>query len=108
MEADFGCNGCGSHAATLVPDEDTGNLYIYNGASNSNCPGTKIIELLPDDITASEFLRFENMGRSCHDIAVFLGEIKRGVCAGGNGFTVFPYGPELERARFHRGPAAHR
>ena len=93
MEADFDRNGCGSHTATLVPDEDTGNLYIYNGASNGGCPGTEIIEVFPDDITASDFLRFEHMGRACHDIAVFLGEVKRGVCAGGNGFTVFRMDP---------------
>ena len=93
MEADFDRNGCGSHTATLVPDEDTGNLYIYNGASNGSCPGTEIIEVFPDDITASDFMRFENMGRACHDIAVFLGEVKRGVCAGGNGFTVFRMDP---------------
>ena len=93
MQADFGRNGCGSHTATLVPDQDTGRLFIYNGASNGNCPGTEIIEVFPDDVTESDFMRFENLGRSCHDIAVFLGEVKRGVCAGGNGFTVFRMDP---------------
>jgi len=93
MEADFNRNGCGSHTATLVPDQDTGRLYIYNGASNGGCPGTEIIEVFPNNITASDFMRFEDFGRSCHDIAVFLGEIKRGVCAGGNGFTVFRMDP---------------
>jgi hypothetical protein len=56
-------------------------------------PRHEIIEVFPDDITASDFMRFENLGRACHDIAVFLGEVKRGVCAGGNGFTVFRMDP---------------
>jgi hypothetical protein len=58
--------------------------------------GTEIIEVFPDDITASDFLRFENFGRSCHDIAVFLGGIKRGVCAGGNGWTSFRMDPNAQ------------
>jgi hypothetical protein len=94
MQAEFQRNGCGSHTATLVPDEATGRLFIYNGASNANCPGTEIIEVFPDDILESDFMRFENLGRQCHDIAVFLGEVKRGVCAGGNGFTVFRMDPD--------------
>lgn len=94
MQADFARNGCGSHTATLVPDEDTGRLFVYNGASSANCPGTEIIEIFPDDILESDFMRFENLGRSCHDIAVFLGDDKRGVCAGGNGFTVFRMDPD--------------
>jgi LVIVD repeat len=93
METDFGRNGCGSHTATLVPDLESERLFIYNGASSANCPGTEIIEIFLDDITESDFLRFEDLGRSCHDIAVFLGEIKRGVCAGGNGFTLFRMDP---------------
>ena len=96
MQADFGRPGCGSHTATLVPDEDTGNLYIYNGASSGTCGGTEIIEVFPDDIAESDFLRFENFGRSCHDIAVFLGEVKRGVCAGGNGWTSFRMDPNRQ------------
>ena len=102
MQADFSRNGCGSHTATLVPDEDSGRLFIYNAASGTpgsgTCPtgilGTEIIEVFPDDILESDFLRFENLGRQCHDIAVFLGEVKRGVCAGGNGFTVFRMDPD--------------
>ena len=35
-------NGCGSHTATAVPDPARGFLYIYNGGSNSNCPGIDI------------------------------------------------------------------
>ena len=94
MQAEFGRPGCGSHTATLVPDVASGRVFIYNGASSGTCPGTEIIEVFPDDPLASEFLRFENLGRSCHDIAVFLGDDKRGVCAGGNGFTVFRMTPD--------------
>ena len=32
-----GRTGCGSHTATAVPDEASGNLYIYNGGSNGAC-----------------------------------------------------------------------
>ena len=95
MEADFGVNGCGSHTATLVPDIANDRLLVYNSGSGGNtCPGFEIVEIPLDDVTSADVKRFEGMGRGCHDVAVFLGDVMRGVCAGGNGFTVFRMNPD--------------
>ena len=97
MEADFGINGCGSHTATLVPDVDANNrLLVYNSGSSSACTGFEIVEVPLDNVTSADVVRRESMGRQCHDVAVFLGDVMRGVCAGGNGFTVFRMNPDAD------------
>jgi len=89
MQADFGLTGCGSHTATLVPDIANDRLLVYNSGSSGTCPGFEIVEIPLDNFTAADVVRREAMGRACHDVAVILGDVMRGVCAGGNGFTVF-------------------
>jgi len=94
MLADFGINGCGSHTATLVPDvEDNNRLLIYNSGSSGTCPGFEIVEIPLDDITSADVVRREAVGRACHDVVVFLDDVMRGVCAGGNGFAIFRMNP---------------
>ncbi|MBA3289932.1 MAG: hypothetical protein H0U17_00380 [Actinobacteria bacterium] len=81
--------GCGSHTASLVPDVANGRLLVYNSGSNANCPGIDIVEIPLDNPGNSEWLRREQSGRSCHDTGVFLGDVMRAVCAGGDGLTVW-------------------
>jgi len=85
--------GCGSHTATLVPDEANGRLLVYNSGSNSRCLGIDIIEVPLADPTTATWLRRERMGRQCHDTGVILGDVLRAACAGGNGFSVASMDP---------------
>jgi hypothetical protein len=84
----------GSHTATLVPDLANNRLLVYNNASSANNPGIDIVQVPLDNPGGASLLRFEQAGRSCHDTAVFLGDVLKAVCAGGNGFTVFSLDPE--------------
>ena len=86
--------GCGSHTATLVPDTANDRLLIYNSGSNSQCLGIEIIEIPLADPTTHTWIRTKRLSRQCHDTAVFLGDVMRGVCAGGTGFSVFRMAPE--------------
>jgi hypothetical protein len=95
----------GSHTATLVPDLANDKLYIYNGPSATGAgSGIDIIEvrLTGDDPATADvvekrgdmtLVRRENTNRSCHDTAVYLGDVLKAVCAGGNGFTVLSMDP---------------
>jgi hypothetical protein len=83
----------GSHTATLVPDLGNNRLLVYNSASSASNPGIDIVQIPLSNPAAASPLRFEQSGRSCHDTAVFLGDVLRAVCAGGNGFTVFSMDP---------------
>ena len=95
----------GSHTATLVPDVENNKLYIYNGPSATGAgSGIDIIEvnLTGDDPATTDvtekrgdmtLVRRENTNRSCHDNAVFLDNVLKTVCAGGNGFTVLSMDP---------------
>jgi hypothetical protein len=85
----------GTHTLTLVPDDANGRILIYSSASSGNNPGLDILEVPFNDLSATQFLRFERSGfdtaddRSCHDTTVILGDVMRVACAGGNGFTVW-------------------
>jgi hypothetical protein len=91
MQARDGVIGCGSHTATLVPLLDEDRLLIYNNHSGGNCAGIEVLEV-NTDTGEIDFLRREGAGRSCHDTAVFLDDVMKAVCAGGNGFHVFSMG----------------
>jgi hypothetical protein len=80
---------CGSHTATGVPDLEGGRLLIYNSPSSGACPGIGIVEVPLDAPEDAAFLGQINLGRSCHDTGVILGNEMIGACAGGNGFTLF-------------------
>jgi hypothetical protein len=86
-----GVIGCGSHTATLVPLVDEERLLIYNNHSGGNCNGIEVLEV-NTGTGEIDFLRREGAGRSCHDTAVFLDDVMKAVCAGGNGFHVFSMG----------------
>ena len=91
MLANYGVPGCGSHTATLVPLVEEDRLLIYNNHSGGNCAGIEVLEV--DTATGTiDFIRRESAGRSCHDTAVFLDDVMKAVCAGGNGFHVFSMG----------------
>jgi hypothetical protein len=83
----------GSHTATLVPDLANNRLLVYNSASSGNNPGIDIVQVPLGNPAASSLLRFEPSGRSCHDTAVFLGDVLRAICAGGNGYTMWSLDP---------------
>ena len=83
----------GSHTASLVPDLANNRLLVYNSASSANNPGIDIVEVPLTNPSAAAFLRLEPSGRSCHDTAVFLGNVLRAACAGGNGLTVWSMDP---------------
>jgi hypothetical protein len=88
-DPDSGIPGCGSHTATGVPDVANGLLRIYNGGSNLICGGMDLVEVpLADPATAEWYGRAvadpagSELGRSCHDITVYLLDKLRAVCSG--------------------------
>jgi len=87
--------GCGSHTATLVPDLDRGNLYVYNSASSTSCTGIDIVRVPIANPTDAVFLRRAPALRACHDTSVILGGVNLAVCAGGNGFSTFGFDPSI-------------
>ena len=84
--------GIGSHTATVVPDLDANRLLVYNAGSTGSI-GMDIFEVPLDDPGSTTFLRRELAGRPCHDIQVFLADVLRVACSGGNGFTMFSLDP---------------
>ena len=80
---------CGSHTATGVPDPANNRLLIYNSPSSGSCPGIGIVEVPLAAPQTSSFLHQVNLGRSCHDTGVILGDEMIGACAGGNGYSMF-------------------
>ena len=84
--------GCGSHTATGIPDLENDRFLVYNGASSASCPIELIEVPLSDPSSAAVAGPSITTGRSCHDIAVILGDANLLACAGGNGFTVFSVG----------------
>jgi hypothetical protein len=96
MASDTTPTGCGSHTATLVPDEARGNVYIYNSGSSGACPGIDIVKIPLADPTSAAFVRREPAGRACHDTGVILGDVNLVSCAGGNGFTVWSVNPSID------------
>jgi hypothetical protein len=84
-----GIPGCGSHTATGVPDPANNRLLVYVGGSNQICRGMDLVEIpLGDPTTATWYGRAEakpsgaELGRSCHDITVYLVDKLRAVCSG--------------------------
>ena len=85
--------GCGSHTATGVPDLANNRLLVYNNPSFAGpCAGFDIIEIPLDDPANPDHLGVANTGRSCHDVAVILGDAMLAACAGGNGLTMMSIG----------------
>lgn len=95
MAIDTAPSGCGSHTETLVPDVANGNLYVYDSASSTRCPGIDIVRIPLANPAGAEYLRREPSGRSCHDTSVILGTVNLVACAGGNGFTVWSIDPSM-------------
>lgn len=84
--------GCGSHTATGVPDLANDRFLVFNGASSASCP-IQVVEVPLSDPSSAAVIGVPILpGRSCHDIAVILGDANLLACAGGNGFTVFSLG----------------
>jgi PA domain/RTX calcium-binding nonapeptide repeat (4 copies)/LVIVD repeat len=84
-----GMPGCGSHTATGVPDEANDRLLVYNGGSNTICRGMDLVDIpLATPADAEWYDRAEaiptgaELGRSCHDITVYLVDKLRAVCSG--------------------------
>jgi hypothetical protein len=77
----------GSHTATGVPDPGNDRLIVYSN------PGFDIIEIpLANPAGATIVGVGDTGGRSCHDVAVILGDLLRAACAGGNGFSMLSLG----------------
>jgi hypothetical protein len=81
--------GCGAHTLTAVPDPGNGTLYLYVGGSSQLCPGMDLVEIpLGNPAAANWFGRAEaipanaELGRSCHDITVYMVDKNRAVCSG--------------------------
>ncbi len=84
--------GCGSHTATAVPHEASGNLYIYNGGSNGACTWMDVVKIKLSDMTDASIVNRAMASRQCHDNTVILGgATSYAVCAGGNGFSTFKF-----------------
>jgi hypothetical protein len=98
--------GCGSHTATLVPDEANDRVLIYNQTSGGPCPFIGIVEVPIDDPGSASFVRNEplvNAG-ACHDSGAILGDVNMLVCASQSQANVFsigsPGGGSLEDPAF--------
>lgn len=81
--------GCGSHTLTAVPDPASNRLLVYVGGSSTLCPGMDLVEIpLNNPAGATWYGRAEaipagaELGRSCHDITVFMVDKLRAVCSG--------------------------
>jgi len=87
--------GCGAHTLTAVPDPASNTLYAYVGGSSfsamaaGNCPGMDLVEIPLNNPAAAEWYgRAEavpaeaELGRSCHDITVYMIDKNRAVCSG--------------------------
>jgi hypothetical protein len=110
---------CGSHTETLTPDLANNRLLVYSNSSAgtvfggdpndptiTSCAGIDIIEVPLSNPAAASYLRFEPSGdpahppeehHSCHDTAVFTGDVNLVACAGsdpaGDGVNVFTTDP---------------
>jgi hypothetical protein len=90
--------GCGAHTATAVPDPAHGNLYLYVGGSDNDCPGIDIVRIKISDPSNAVYVRRADAGRQCHDNNVILGDVNLAMCAGGSGVAVFEFDPALDPA----------
>jgi PA domain/LVIVD repeat len=82
--------GCGSHTATGVPDRRNDRLLVYNSPSaGGTCDFFEIVEVPLDDPEDAQVINRVNSVRSCHDIGVILGDVKKAACAGGEGARIF-------------------
>jgi hypothetical protein len=81
----------GTHTLTAVPDTANNRLLIYSNSSAGN--GFEVIEIPLNNPGAPTLLRTEGARGSCHDVSVFLGDVLRTICAGGNGTTVYSNDP---------------
>jgi hypothetical protein len=110
---------CGSHTETLVPDLANNRLLVYSNSSAgtvfggdpndptiTSCAGIDIVEVPLSNPASASYLRFEPSGdpghppeehHSCHDTAVFTGDVNLVACAGsdpaGDGVNVFTTDP---------------
>jgi hypothetical protein len=110
---------CGSHTETLVPDLANNRLLVYSNSSAgtvfggdpndptiTSCAGIDIVEVPLANPANASYLRFEPSGdpthdpeehHSCHDTAVFTGDVNLVACAGadpaGDGVNVFTTDP---------------
>jgi hypothetical protein len=110
---------CGSHTETLTPDLANNRLLVYSNSSAgtvfggdpndptiTSCAGIDIIEIPLSNPAAASYLRFEPSGdpahdpdehHSCHDTAVFTGDVNLVACAGSDpaadGVNVFTTDP---------------
>ena len=103
MQAGHGVTGCGSHTLTMASAVAVaGKILIYGNHSGGSCNGLDVVEIDTTDFTPctaapcgegasnnGNWLRREPAGRACHDVSVFLGDVNRVACAGGNGFTLW-------------------
>lgn len=89
-------SGCGSHTLSLVPDAGRGNLYVYSSASSASCTGIDIIRVPIARPQDAAIVRQAPAGRQCHDTSIITGTVNRVACAGGNGFSVLKFDPELD------------
>jgi hypothetical protein len=106
---------CGSHTATLVPDQANNRLLVYSSASANttfgspapgseplNCRGIDIVQVPLGNPASASYLRFEpsgdpaepvDMHHACHDTGVILGNALKAACSGGTGMTIFSLDP---------------
>jgi hypothetical protein len=72
----------GTHTLTAVPDLANNRLIVYGNSSSGANPGIDIVSVPLNNPAGATFLRFEPTGRSCHDVAVIMGDANLVACAG--------------------------
>jgi hypothetical protein len=85
---------CGSHTATLVPDEANDRVIIYNQTSGGDCPFITIVEVPLDDYSDASVIGqipLTDAG-ACHDSGVILGKVNKLVCASHSHANVYDIG----------------
>jgi hypothetical protein len=96
---------CGSHTATLAPDQANDRVIVYSNVSsggsppNPACDAIDVTEVPLDDPSQARFLRKEPIhggslgsNNGCHDLGIILGQVNMAACASGHATNVFDVG----------------
>jgi hypothetical protein len=97
---------CGSHTATVAPDQENDRLIVYNQTSGGPCPFITIIEVPLDDPGSASIIGQEPLmdADACHDSGLILGDVNLLACASHDHANVYsvggPRGGSLEDPEF--------
>jgi hypothetical protein len=85
---------CGSHTATLVPDEANDRVIVYNQTSGGDCPFITILEVPLGNLAGTSIVGQAPLmdAGACHDSGAILGKVNKLVCASHSHANVYDIG----------------